>query len=287
MLGSTPPRVSAFRVCARCTASPCDELRLGGVREGKSLLVYHGRLGPAAHVCPLAAETAEVHESLRALSPVQIDSIYSDIVASLNVMERLHAGPEHQVTAFNDIPGRVRYLENLHRQGTVCLLRVTQEAMRDPEIRRWLLALEYPFPVFRPPLTDVQHEETPPRDEARAVQLTNPRWEHGDETIRQSRPAVARGGDWVVLRVDVQGAADATHLTFDIYQIMGEGSAPRIDSVRGSIDNGVGSANWAAGKYEDTGDAVARLEFEGNLRGALSPRGPLEVEVVVEYGFSM
>jgi hypothetical protein len=117
---------------------------------------------------------------------------------------------------------------------------------------------------------DLPDDTTPAGQETLAV--TNPRWEHRDETMKSNTPDNAHAGDTITLLADISGYVDQGKVTFDIYDTSGS-SPQRIDTVYGKNENGTASAEWTVEdprRPEDEKELT--LAFEVHARSRHSER---------------
>ncbi len=133
----------SFPGCSSCLAKPCDRLRFGRVFPGKFLLV-HKRYCDASHWdCPFVAKDFEEVRSLASNdSLIDLAAPVEDILFQLSIQEQLSLRQEHFVTVYNDIEGRLRYLEALWNADALTVIRVPLNFTADKSLARWLLANE-------------------------------------------------------------------------------------------------------------------------------------------------
>jgi hypothetical protein len=133
-------------------------------------------------------------------------------------------------------------------------------------------------------LTDNMADETPAQQDALSV--TNPRWEHKDETLKKESSDFTHAGDTIILMVDIKGYVPGGRVVFDIYDISGS-SPVRIDTVYGKNGEGKGSAEWVVEdprKVDDTKEL--KLAFEGSARSKYCKKKEIGWEECKEFEFS-
>ena len=119
-------------------------------------------------------------------------------------------------------------------------------------------------------VTDSMDEEEEEQQEE--LKVTNPRWEHTDETLKQDSPDKASAGDIIKLFADIQGYVPQGKVTFDIYDVSKD-TPQRIDSVYGKNEDGKASAEWTVEDPRKDSEAhVLKLEFEASARSKYSER---------------
>ncbi len=133
----------AFPGCRSCLARPCEGLRFGRVHPGKFLFVHKRQCGAEPWDCPFVpGDFSEVHQLVSSLSLVDLIGCVDDIVDRLSIQEFLSVRQEHFVASYDDIDGRMRFLEALWNAGALALVRVPQNFMANRSLAGWLLANE-------------------------------------------------------------------------------------------------------------------------------------------------
>ena len=126
-----------------------------------------------------------------------------------------------------------------------------------------------PVPVQEALLTDDIEVVSGP------VTVKNPRWEHKDESKKESSPDMASFGDTIILMADVTGMPEKSGITFDIYET--SATPPMwVDSAKGKIEKGVGKGEWVVTDKSGNG-AKSKLVFEGIAKSKASERCEIKV----------
>ncbi|MBD3343801.1 MAG: hypothetical protein GF401_01910 [Chitinivibrionales bacterium] len=272
-----PSRYFNFPGCRNCLTHPCKKLCFGVIRPGKFMLVHSRDIGKPD--CPFVSMLhAEVEHILQDSSLQEISYHLDGITANLTPSEQLSYDIRHYVFDYNDQAGRVRYLWSLIDSGIIKFVRIPLNYMLDPKLRKWFsnqqmdiieMAEAEEDDSGAPAVTDRV------LDEAAAVSLSNPRWEHRDEQKKQSTPETVVEDDEILLKCDTRGLPENATVSFDIFDIS-DGSRLRIDTVSGKTENDTVSANWKIQDPNDKGEEL-KLEFEATARGKKS--GPCEIAV--------
>lgn len=124
-------------------ARPCERLRFGRVHAGKFLFVHKRRCGASPWDCPfVAANFDEVRLLASGESLLDLAGRVEDIMFQISIVESLAVRQEHHVAAYDDVEGRLSFLESLWDAGALTAVRVPQDFMANRSLAGWLLANE-------------------------------------------------------------------------------------------------------------------------------------------------
>lgn len=112
--------------------------------------------------------------------------------------------------------------------------------------------------------------------------VTNPRWEHVDENMKEESPDIVLADDVVALMVDVSNITDGTTVTFKIFDTS---TGKRVGMVLGEVSDGVGLAEWCVRTSSRGKENIPSFEFEAIIRGLTS--GRVEIGVGDDFRFSV
>lgn len=119
-------------------------------------------------------------------------------------------------------------------------------------------------------VTDSMDDEDEEQQEE--LNVTNPRWEHVDEDIKEESPDKASEGDTVKLMADLQGYVEKGKVTFDIYDVSKD-TPQRLDSVYGKNEGGTAFAEWPVeDPRKESETHELKLAFEASARSKYSER---------------
>lgn len=119
-------------------------------------------------------------------------------------------------------------------------------------------------------VTDSMDEEEEQQQEQLSV--TNPRWEHTDEKLKQDSPDKASAGDTIRLMADIAGFVPGGKVTFDVYDISKD-TPQRLETVYGKNNGGRAFAEWKVEDPRKEPDMYElKLGFEASARSKYSVR---------------
>lgn len=119
-------------------------------------------------------------------------------------------------------------------------------------------------------------------EEKNEPKVTNPRWEHVDENMKEESPDIALEGDIVTLKIDVSNIADGTTVTFKIFDAS---TAKRVGMVLGEVSDGIGLVEWRVRASLRGDKNKPSFEFEARARGLVSER--TEIALGAPFHFSV
>jgi hypothetical protein len=119
------------------------------VHAGKFLFVHKRQCGASPWDCPfVAANFDEVRLLASGESLLDLAGRVEDIMFQISIVESLAFRQEHHVAAYDDVEGRLSFLESLWDAGVLTAVRVPQDFTANRSLAGWLLAnetLEYQF----------------------------------------------------------------------------------------------------------------------------------------------
>jgi hypothetical protein len=109
------------------------------------------------------------------------------------------------------------------------------------------------------------------------VTITNPRWEHKDESKKSDSPDKATIGDTITLQADISNYPEGASVTFDIFD--SSGASPfRIKTVNGKNVSGVGKGEWVIEDPNDQGEKL-KISFEAIAKSKATEKCKVEIEL--------
>jgi hypothetical protein len=129
-------------------------------------------------------------------------------------------------------------------------------------------------------------DELVDNEQQEEIKVTNPRWEHVDETLKKDSPEKSLAGYTIKLFADIQGYAEKGKVTFDIYDISKD-VPQRLDTVYGKNEAGISTAEWKVEDPRKENDTFElKLAFEASARSKYSKRKEIAVEgIEFEYSY--
>jgi hypothetical protein len=200
--------------------------------------------------------------------------ITQQVMSTLSPVEAINYNINKFCHHFDDRQGRIAFLKKLVEDGVIMPLQYPHNALSNPKLAKMLSTAHYAmqFPFGEDVQTEAQDEVLTDELEVVSgpVNLTNPRWEHKDETKKESSPEEVSVDDLIILMADVTGIPESAPVTFDIYDTS-EDPPMVVDSAKGKNEGGVAKGEWLvtdkSGKGED-----AKLKFEAVAKSKTSDR---------------
>lgn len=135
----------AFQGCRTCRGRPCGLLRFGRVHPGKFLFVHRRYLGFGEKGCPFVVQSfSEVKELVRDISLLDLIDRIEDILSRFSVEEQHLHNQAAYVAGYDDVEGRIHFLEALWNDNILGVVRVPFAFNRDKKLTQWLFAGERP-----------------------------------------------------------------------------------------------------------------------------------------------
>ena len=231
--------------------------------------------------CPVC--TTDFENIRRYLEELPLDELIfltEEIYGTLGSGEKISYDINRYCSGYTDIQGRINFIRSLLENAVIASIHIPYSYRRDPRLIELIRpsVYEYFIPVAKEmredgaALTDELEQST-----AESITVSNPRWEHADETRKEESPTVARVGDKVTLFVDVSGYPDGASVTFDIFDSSGD-PAMRIETERGKNEGGTAKIEWVVCDPNGQGEAL-KLEFEGSARSKSSGKAPIDIKL--------
>lgn len=214
--------------------------------------------------------------------------ITQQVMATLSPVEAINYNINKFCNHFDDRQGRIAFLKKLVDDGVIMPLQYPHNALSNPKLAKMLSTAHYSmqFPFGEDAQT--QGGEEVLTDELEVVSgpvnLTNPRWEHKDETKKENSSEKAAVDDTIILMADVSGIPESAPVTFDIYDTS-ENPPMVVDSAKGKNEGGVAKAEWVVADKSGKGEG-AKLEFEAVAKSKSSERREINLNEVNLFEFS-
>ncbi|NLD94674.1 MAG: hypothetical protein GX639_18615 [Fibrobacter sp.] len=107
------------------------------------------------------------------------------------------------------------------------------------------------------------------------VFITNPRWEHKDETKKENSPKKATFDDTIILMADITGIPENGPVTFEIFDISVK-PPKNVGNAQGKNVGGIAKGEWVVTDTSDKGED-AKLEFQASAKSRISTRCKIEL----------
>jgi hypothetical protein len=239
--------------------------------------------------CPLSSRNFDsVYSYLVDLPMHRLIMITQQVMATLSPVEAINYNINKFCNHFDDRQGRIAFLKKLVDDGVIMPLQYPHNALSNPKLAKMLSTAHYSmqFPFGEDVQTEAKEEVLTDDLEVVSgpVNLTNPRWEHKDDTKKESSPEKAAVNDTIILMADVTGIPESAPVTFDIYDTS-EDPPMVVDSAKGKNEKGVAKAEWVVTDKSGKGEE-AKLEFEATAKSKVSERCEIELKSNKEYCFS-
>jgi hypothetical protein len=132
----------SFPGCTTCLHKPCDGLRFGRVYAGKFLFVHKRHHGHGADDCPFVPVSFdELRPHLENAPLLDVIAAVEDAISQLSPDEQNSFPLFHFVASYDDVAGRIRFLETLWNNDSVAAVRVPQ-VISNTAMAQWLYANE-------------------------------------------------------------------------------------------------------------------------------------------------
>jgi hypothetical protein len=205
------------------------------------------------------------------------------VMSELSPSEALNYNINKFCQRYDDRQGRIAFLKKLVDDNIIMPLQYPYDVLRDPELSKLLSTAHYSIQFPSSEAEEATKEEVL-TDELEVVSgpinITNPRWEHKDETKKEKSPDKASFDDTIILMADVTGIPESAPVTFDIYDTS-EDPPMVVDSAKGKNENGVAKVEWLVTDKSGKGEK-SKLEFEGVAKSKASER--CEIPVITLAG---
>lgn len=232
--------------------------------------------------CPVVTADFEIiHRYLSGLPLEELIAQTEDIFAFLSPGEQNSYNINRFCTSYTDIDGRIQFVRTLIENAVIATVHIPFNYNRDERLINLLRPKQYEY--FLPIAKELKEEGAALTDDLETplsnITVTNPRWEHVDESRKNEAPTVARVGDTIALLVDVSEYPEGAPVTFDIFDKTRE-PAMRIETERGKNEGGIARIEWVVSDPDEQGAAL-KLEFEGSARSKSSGRVPIDLSNAV------
>ncbi|MDG5817032.1 hypothetical protein QA601_18185 [Chitinispirillales bacterium ANBcel5] len=283
---SDPEKYFAYTQCIGCTARACRHLLYGAYREGEYFFVNRRDFGYGE--CPLTPESmTHVVDYLQTIPEYKLIDHCTDICSELSQVEYNSYRQNHFIKFYHDTGGRIEFICNLIDRDIITAVGLPFGYEYDEKLRKWFSFFkggeesvagevyheeDYSAPAATDELIDEKKHE---------YSISNPRWEHVDETKRSKSPDRAKPGDEVRLMVTIEGVPDGAGVDFTVYN-SASGEPKVIGQVHGRNEQGEGMVSWVVDFPDDEKDSgddnmEMNLEFEAEVRDKVSDRSKIKL----------
>jgi hypothetical protein len=250
LIPTDPAKHFGFAQCKMCWWTPCDRLRHGVIRPGRCIFLSRGKFGNSD--CPFIIHSpGEVFSFLYHLDFFNLCFTYRNVLSLLTIPQHNTHNPDFFVDAYLDARGRIEYIMHLIANDILTVIGIPLGFERDKKINQFLYSFErnahLPGEVRKkadddddaPALTDELAEEK------KDISLSNLRWEHADEQMKNDSPEEAAWGNKLILKADVSGTGTGKEASFTILNTIVK-PARKLATVSGKIKDGVATAEWVS-----------------------------------------
>lgn len=239
--------------------------------------------------CPFSSRNFDsVYSYLVDLPMHRLIMLTQQVMTTLSPVEAINYNINKFCHHFDDRQGRIAFLKKLVDDGVIMPLQYPYNALSNPKLAKMLSNAHYSmqFPFGEDAQTEGQEEVLSDELEVVSgpVNLTNPRWEHKDETKKESSPEKAAFDDTIILMADVTGIPESAPVTFDIYDTS-EDPPMVVDSAKGKNEGGVAKGEWVVADKSGKGEE-AKFEFEAVAKSKVSEKREIKLEELKLFEFS-
>jgi len=256
--------------CEECWNEPCRDIQFywPSSFEGRYSFTYRGYYSVLD--CVFAEERLDKIELyLRSCKPMLVKDILEQLYVHFNFRERTHYDLEVYLDDPNDTYGRIDMLLDLCRDRIIVATGLPDDYKSNAQIMKWITGRwERNEKLY----TTTQEEEQnisvtdSSVDPPKALELTNPRWEHCDEEKKKNSSSKVSEGDIIKLFVDVHGHAENGSVTFNVYDVNQE-VPTEIYTKYGKNKQGVAVIEWTVNLKTPKGTTAKKIAFDANVKG--------------------